>query len=773
MIETKRSLTLLFGILLFFGLYLASLYNYLLFHSIAELFSVFVAIGIFMLAWNSRRFLDNSYLLFLGIAYLFIGALDTLHTLAYAGMGVFEGYKTNLPTQLWIVARYMESLSLLIAPLLFGKKLRANFIIFIYASVMVFFLGFIFYWGIFPACFVEGYGLTAFKKMSEVIISLIFVGAIGLLFKKRKSFESDIFRLLVASIIVTIASELAFMFYVHAYGFSNLAGHYLKIVSFILIYNALVVTGLSKPYNLLFRELKKSEEGLKKAQAIAKVGSWELDILKNQLTVSDECRRIFEFPDGNASLDYDTFLATVHPEDLGYFLVKRNTMRSNGSGEFEFRILLPKGTVRWIWVQGKAYYDSAGALLRTIGTMQDITERKRIEEALVQARDNLEQRVAERTAELTKANRQLLFQIKEKVEAEEKLRRAERRYRTIADFTYDWELWTSLDGTMKYMSPSCKRICGYSVQDFMEDPSLFREIIIPEDRGIWDQHICESKEALTLSEVQFRIKNKDGKIRWIEHACQPVSDHQGNLTSFRASNRDITIRKQTENTLQASREKAVELATKLISTQEAGSARIARELHDDIIQRLAFLKIEVDKLEMKNESLPEPARDNLRQIGRDLGVLSSDIHMISRRLHPITLDVLGLVRSIETECKNFTRLKEIPVTLNLDGMLQYLSKEISLCAYRILQESLRNIVRHAKATSVHVTLFKKNDILHLLIKDNGIGFDPASDTIKTGLGIASMTERAHLIKGDLSVESQPGKGTAVKLTAPLNSGNEA
>ena len=190
-------------------------------------------------------------------------------------------------------------------------------------------------------------------------------------------------------------------------------------------------------------------------------------------------------------------------------------------------------------------------------------------------------------------------------------------------------------------------------------------------------------------------------------------------------------------------------------------------MHDDIIQRLAFLKIEVDKLEMKNQSLPEPAGDKLRQIARDIGVLSSDIHMISRRLHPITLEILGLVRSIETECQNFTRLNEIPVTMDLDGIVQSPSKEISLCTYRILQEGLRNIVRHAKATGVQVTLSKKNGILHLLIKDDGIGFDPASDGVNAGLGIASMTERARLLQGSLSIESRPGKGTAIQLAVPL------
>ena len=115
------------------GLYLTSLYNYLLFHSLAEIFSIVVACGIFIVAWNSRRFMDNNYLLFLGIAYLFIGLLDLVHTLSYKGMPMFPGYGANLPTQLWIGARYMESLSLFLAPMFFSRHVRANVVFFIYA----------------------------------------------------------------------------------------------------------------------------------------------------------------------------------------------------------------------------------------------------------------------------------------------------------------------------------------------------------------------------------------------------------------------------------------------------------------------------------------------------------------------------------------------------------------------------------------------------------------------------------------------------------------
>lgn len=172
-------------------------------------------------------------------------------------------------------------------------------------------------------------------------------------------------------------------------------------------------------------------------------------------------------------------------------------------------------------------------------------------------------------------------------------------------------------------------------------------------------------------------------------------------------NRDITVRKRAEEALEASREDARLLAQKLITTQEAERTRLARELHDDITQRLALLNIEVDKLELQHQSLSEPVKERLRQIGDNLGELSSDIHMISRRLHPSILDDLGLTQAIESECNNFTRVREIPVTSDVDNTTLNLSKEKALCIYRILQEGLRNIGRHARATDIQVQLSKK------------------------------------------------------------------
>ncbi|HUT70626.1 MAG TPA: MASE3 domain-containing protein, partial [Desulfatiglandales bacterium] len=248
------------SILLLFGLYLTSLFGYLLFHSTAEVFSIVVACGIFMVAWNSRRFLDNNYLLFIGIAYLFVALLDLVHTLAYRGMGVFPGYATNLPTQLWIAARYMESVSLLLAPLFIRRRLYTSLTFFGYVAISAFLLSSILVWNVFPDCFIEGQGLSSFKKASEYIISLILLISTGLLMQRREAFDEEVLQLLVGSLLLTIGSELFFTFYVHAYGLSNLIGHFFKIISFYLMYRAIIQTGLVRPYDLLFRNLKQREE---------------------------------------------------------------------------------------------------------------------------------------------------------------------------------------------------------------------------------------------------------------------------------------------------------------------------------------------------------------------------------------------------------------------------------------------------------------------------------------------------------------------------------
>ncbi len=307
---------ILLGLVILLGTYLTSFYSYLLFHSLIELFSIVVAFAIFILAWNSRQFLENNYLLFIGIAYLFIRGIDLIHTLAYKGMGVFPGYGSNLPTQLWIAGRYVESISLLIAALVLGRRLRPHLVFLGYTVGISLLLISIFYWDIFPQCFVEGVGLTPFKKVSEYIISLILVGSMILLFRSRRQFDKGVLRLLVASIAITIGSELAFTFFVDLYGFSNLIGHLLKVLSFYLIYKALIETGFRKPYDLLFRSLKQSEESLSRSNV--ELGAINRELESFSYSVSHDLRAPLRAIDGFSSVLADDYSSSLGKKGQGY-----------------------------------------------------------------------------------------------------------------------------------------------------------------------------------------------------------------------------------------------------------------------------------------------------------------------------------------------------------------------------------------------------------------------------------------------------------------------
>jgi len=254
-------LAVIIGLLLFI-----ESYDYLLFHCFAEIFTVVVASSIFVVVWNSREYHVNGYLTFIGVAYLFVGGLNLIHTMAYKGMDIFRIHGSDPATQLWIAGRYVQSISLLAAPILINKKLKAEYFGAAFAALTALILLSIFRWKAFPVCFVEGKGLTEFKIYSEYIICAILATAILFHYAKRRCFEPNVLWFLITSMSLAISAELVFTLYTNVFDHANMLGHLLTLISFYLIYRAIVVTGLVNPYELLFRDLKKSREEYKESE---------------------------------------------------------------------------------------------------------------------------------------------------------------------------------------------------------------------------------------------------------------------------------------------------------------------------------------------------------------------------------------------------------------------------------------------------------------------------------------------------------------------------
>jgi PAS domain S-box-containing protein len=374
-------LSILVGAVIFAALYFSSWYNYLLFHSIAEIFSILVAFGIFVVAWNARRLLDNSYFIFIGIAFLFIGLLDLAHTLAYSGMGVFPEYGTNLATQLWIGARYIQSLSLLIAPLFIGRRLRINSLLLGYGLVTALLLVSIFYWRNFPVCFVEGAGLTQFKIVSEYVISLLLLGALFTMWQKRRQFDADVLRFLLAAIIVTIASELAFTLYQSPYGLPNLIGHFLKIVAFYLIYKAIIETGLVKPYNLLFRNLKQSEERYRDLYEEAPDAYFSVGTNGYIMRANRRAAELLGYSRGElVGRPVADLYADMPSGKAKAQKIFRRFLAGEEIRDEEMEMHRADGTSMWVNLSVRPIVDEEGRVIASRSVVTDITEQKKLDQ---------------------------------------------------------------------------------------------------------------------------------------------------------------------------------------------------------------------------------------------------------------------------------------------------------------------------------------------------------------------------------------------------------
>jgi signal transduction histidine kinase len=265
MSKTEGRTAFALGAAVVLGLYLSSLRSYLLFHSLIEIVTIAISFSLFMLTWNGRCYLSNGYLRALGIGYGCVAFVDLVHTLAYKGMNVFPGYGANLPTQLWIAARYLQATMLLVAPFLV-KRRTSDYPIFGISLVATAGLLVWVFSGHFPNCFVDGQGLTRFKITSEYAISGLLLLALIQLLRKRADFDRGVLALIGASLAFSALAEISFTAYVSVYGFANMVGHYAKLAAFYLMYRAILVTGIRQPFAVIFRDLKQTEAALRKSE---------------------------------------------------------------------------------------------------------------------------------------------------------------------------------------------------------------------------------------------------------------------------------------------------------------------------------------------------------------------------------------------------------------------------------------------------------------------------------------------------------------------------
>ncbi len=388
---------IVFGVLLA-ALAATGLYNYLLFHTIAELVAISIAIAVFIVAWNARTMRENGYLLVVGTGLLFVAGIELIHTLAYDGMGIFVGYDANLPTQLWIASRYLLAGTLLAAPLVLRRNPGPRWVVTAFAGVTGFLLLSIFVVPVFPDCYIVGSGLTPFKVWSEYVIAvLLALGAVAV-YRLRDVFSPWVASHLVAAVLVMIASELAFTLYISVYGLSNMVGHLLMVLSFGLIYVAFVETGIRQPYAVLFTGLKTSEERLRREKD--RLGQY-LDIAGALFVVLD--------PDGRVALINRRASEVLgYPADavVGEPWVERfippaerersralflGLMRGDVGANEHVRtpVLTADGGERIIAWHNAVLRDNNGAVCGTLSSGEDITERQHAEEALQQANAKL------------------------------------------------------------------------------------------------------------------------------------------------------------------------------------------------------------------------------------------------------------------------------------------------------------------------------------------------------------------------------------------------
>jgi two-component system, NarL family, sensor histidine kinase UhpB len=340
--------------------------------------------------------------------------------------------------------------------------------------------------------------------------------------------------------------------------------------------------------------------------------------------------------------------------------------------------------------------------------------------------------------------------------AQEALRQSERQFRQMAESIGEvfW-LASPATGGVLYVSPAYQRIWGRSCAELIENPRLWMDTVLAEDLPQVRRDFAEMAQGASL-EMEYRIERPDGELRWISNRGYPLQDGSGNLTGIAS---DITARKLAE-------EESKEYARRLITLEEDLRKRISAELHDDIGQVLAALGLNLGTI---GNNLPPEADGELRDRLVESQALTKEISRTVRHLmgelRPLLLDDFGLAEAIRLHADQYAKRTGIAVEVQVHPDFPRLGTKKEIALFRIVQEALNNICKHAGGTRVSVLLDNSGGSARLSISDDGTGFthQPASLDTEPGWGLTIMRERAALVGGSFRVDTAPGAGTTITV----------
>jgi PAS domain S-box-containing protein len=466
-------------------------------------------------------------------------------------------------------------------------------------------------------------------------------------------------------------------------------------------------------------QLRAHEEHLRLAQWAAHIGTFDLNFRTGVNIWTPETEALYGLPPGGFGGTLTDFENLIHPDDRQRVIeLTHEAMRTGQPSAAEWRVVWPDGSIHWIAGLGQALMDESGERSRMLGVNIDITERKH---------------------------------------SEKSLRESEERFRTLYENATLGLYRTTPDGKILLANPSLVKMLGFSSFSELAQRNLEEEGFEPSYKRTEFHRLMATEGEVKGLETSW--KRKDGTTIFIREGAKAVRDAEGKIVCYEGTVEDITKRKEAEEALS-------NMTRKLVEAQEQERARIARELHDDINQRLALVAIGLDQLREKHKDLPSEVRDHLQELRQMTSDTSSSVYALSHELYSSVPDSLGLAKGMRSWCKTFSQRQELDIDFRSHDVPKP-SQEISLCLFRVLQEAVHNAGKHSGAERIDVQLAENAGEIHLIVSDSGKGFDIEKARQSQGLGLTSMQERVRLVGGTIVINSTRLAGTTIHVCVPF------